>query len=125
VHFVPYAGLAVMMGLAAIEVYALQGSLIAGLLATGYVALVGTLLGMVLAAWLQGRASNVDSAIMFAGTIFFGVLWGGWGLVLGPLLVVSARIVLRHTLSEPPAIKPALAAPEPPARSRAMRQVTA
>jgi predicted PurR-regulated permease PerM len=125
VHFVPYAGLAMMMGLAAIDVYALQGSLVGGMLAMGYVAAVGVLFGTVLAAWLQGRASNIDSAIMFAGTIFFGVLWGGWGLVLGPLLVVSARVVLRHAQSKPAAVKPAPAAVGSPAPGRAMRQVAA
>jgi predicted PurR-regulated permease PerM len=88
----------------------------------GYVLVVGVLLGTVMAAWLQGRASNVDSALMFGGTIFFGVLWGGWGLVLGPLLVVSTRAILRHASTAP------MSNPAPATRSsagRAMAQVTA
>lgn len=123
-HFVPYAGLAVMMGLAGIEVYAVQGSLLAGVLAMGYVVLVGVLIGTAFAAWLQGRASSVDSAIMFAGTIFFGVLWGAWGLVLGPLLVVTARVVLRQ-LNEVPPAGAAGSAPPRTVRGRAMAQATA
>jgi predicted PurR-regulated permease PerM len=100
-HLVPYAGLAVMMGLAGIEVYSLHGSPIAGLVAMGYVLVIAVLLGTVLMAWLRGRASNVDSALMFAATVFFGVLWGGWGLVLGPLLVVSAQGLLRPVAQAP------------------------
>jgi predicted PurR-regulated permease PerM len=95
-HFVPYAGLALTMLLGAVEVYATQGSALAALLAVAYVALVGVAIGSGMAAWLQGRASRVDSAVTFGGTVFFSVLWGGWGLVLGPLLVVSGQAVWRH-----------------------------
>ena len=95
-HFVPYAGMALTMVLAAIEVYATQGSALIALFAVTYVAIVGVGIGSGLAVWLQGRASRVDSAITFGGTVFFSVLWGGWGLVLGPLLVVSGQAVWRH-----------------------------
>jgi predicted PurR-regulated permease PerM len=114
-HFVPYAGLAVMMVLAAIEVYATQASALAAMAAVLYVALVGVAVGSGLAAWLQGRASRVDSAITFGGTVFFSVLWGGWGLVLGPLLVVSGHAVWRYLSGVewgPPA-DPTLAAASP------------
>jgi predicted PurR-regulated permease PerM len=121
-HFVPYAGLAVLTGLAAIEVYTLHQSLAAALLAVTYVACVGLLLGSVLAAWLQGRASNVDSALMFAGTIFFGVLWGGWGLVLGPLLVVGVRVAFRHARPDR-AVGPHARTPRPALRGHTMAQV--
>jgi predicted PurR-regulated permease PerM len=95
-HFVPYAGLALLLVLTAVEVYAAQASLVAALVAVAYVAGIGVLLGTALATWLQGRASRVDSALMFGGTVFCSVLWGAWGLVLGPLLVVALHVVWRH-----------------------------
>lgn len=101
-HFVPYAGLALTMVLGAVEVYATQGSALAALLAVAYVALVGVAIGSGLAVWLQGRASRVDSAVTFGGTVFFSVLWGGWGLVLGPLLVVTGQAVWRHATRPDP-----------------------
>lgn len=90
-HLVPYAGLAVTMAALGLEVYVLHGSGLLAVLAAGYVALVGLVVGSALATWLQGRASRIDSALMFAGTVFFTVLWGGWGLVLGPLMVVMVH----------------------------------
>ena len=84
------------MVLAAVEVYVTQSSALAALLAAVYVAIVGVTIGSGLAVWLQGRASRADSAVTFGGTVFFSVLWGGWGLVLGPLLVVSGQAVWRH-----------------------------
>jgi predicted PurR-regulated permease PerM len=91
-HFVPYAGLAIVMGLAALEVYVVQASLGAALLAAACVAAMGVAVGTAMSVWLQGRAARVDSATVFAGTVFWSVLWGGWGLMLGPLLVVVMRL---------------------------------
>jgi predicted PurR-regulated permease PerM len=112
-HFVPYAGLALTMVLAAVEVYATQASAFAALLAVLYIAAVGVAVGSGLAAWLQGRASRVDSAITFGGTVFFSVLWGGWGLVLGPLLVVTGHAVWRHIARQDATA--AVAGPQAPA----------
>jgi predicted PurR-regulated permease PerM len=92
-HFVPYAGLAIVMALAALEVYVVQASLGAALLAATCVAGVGVAVGTAMSVWLQGRAARVDSATLFAGTVFWSVLWGGWGLMFGPLLVVVLRLL--------------------------------
>lgn len=92
-HFVPYAGLAVMVVLAALQAYVVQGSIAVAMLAAAYVAAVGVVIGTAVTVALQGRAARIDSAVLFAGTVFWSVLWGAWGLVLGPLLVVIGRLV--------------------------------
>jgi predicted PurR-regulated permease PerM len=61
-------------------------------LAAACVAAVGVAVGTAMSVWLQGRVARVDSATVFAGTVFWSVLWGGWGLMLGPLLVVVMRL---------------------------------
>lgn len=91
-HFLPYAGLAAMMALAALQVYVVQASLSAALLAAVFVMCIGIVVGTAMAVWLQGRVAKIDSATLFFGTIFWSVLWGGWGLLLGPLLVVVAQL---------------------------------
>lgn len=115
-HFVPYAGLAVVMALASLEVYVVQASLGAALLAATCVAAVGVAIGTAMSVWLQGRAGRVDSASLFAGTVFWSVLWGGWGLMLGPLLVVVMQLAWRRlpTLRSAPA-EPARMEPVPKA----------
>lgn len=95
-HVVPYAGLLLTMVLVAVEVYVHSASATTALAAFGYVAAVGLVVGQISAVWLQGRASRIDSALMFGGTLFFAMLWGGWGLVLGPLLVVVVRAAVPH-----------------------------
>ena len=96
-HFLPYAGLAVMMCLAALEVYVAQSSMISALLGALLVMGIGTVVGTVMGMWLQGRVAKIDSATLFAGTIFWSVLWGGWGLALGPLMVVVAQLLLNES----------------------------
>jgi len=53
-------------------------------------------IGMVFQTWLQSRASRINAAVTFVALLFFGWLWGAWGLVLGaPLLGVAKTIADR------------------------------
>jgi predicted PurR-regulated permease PerM len=112
-HFLPYVGLAILMLLGAIEVYAVQASIAMALVAASLVGLLGIVVGTAMTASLQARAAKVDSATMFVGTVFWSVWWGGWGLVLGPVLVV-AMLVGRDWLM-PVAALPEAPALDPPA----------
>jgi predicted PurR-regulated permease PerM len=51
------------------------------------------MIGTLGTAWLQGRASRVSPAAIFIGLMFWGALWGVWGLLLGPPLVVVLKVV--------------------------------
>lgn len=55
--------------------------------------------GTRLAAWLQGRAAKMNAAAVFIGVVFWGALWGVWGLLLGPALVVLIKVAAEHTKS--------------------------
>jgi predicted PurR-regulated permease PerM len=114
-HFLPYAGLAIVAVIGAVEVYVLQASVLQAVLAAGSIAALGVIVGTVMAMWLQGRAARVDGALVFAGTVFWSVIWGAWGLLLGPLLVVLTRQVflVSRTLAAAPRTPEA----EPPARA--------
>ena len=62
-------------------------------------------IGMGLMTWMQGRASRMNPVAVFVGIIFFGWLWGGWGLLLGvPILAVvktvADRVEALHPLAE-------------------------
>ena len=57
---------------------------------------IATAIGMVLAIWMQGRAAHMNPVAVFIGLLFFGWLWGGWGLLLGvPILAVLKSIADR------------------------------
>jgi len=96
VHILPYVGTvigAVAVGAASLVA---SGSLADAALAIGIVVAISTAIGMGLATWLQGRACRMNVVAVYVGLIFFGWLWGGWGLVLGfPLLAVLKSIADR------------------------------
>jgi len=43
--------------------------------------------------WLQSRFAGVNAAVLFISLLFFGWMWGVWGLLLGAPLVAIAKVV--------------------------------
>jgi predicted PurR-regulated permease PerM len=50
-------------------------------------------IGFVFMTWLQSRFASVNAAVLFISLLFFGWLWGLWGLLLGAPLVAIAKVV--------------------------------
>ena len=84
-------------GLGAAETFLAHGSVGAALGMATFIVLLSTLIGTVVTAWLQGRAAKMNAAAVFIGVVFWGALWGAWGLLLGPALVVLLKVVAEHT----------------------------
>lgn len=92
-HFIPYLG--AVAGAAVVGVVALvqTGSLGATL---GYAAMtVGLCIffGMVVATLWQGRACRMNAVSTFVALLFFGWLWGAWGLLMGGPLIAVVKVV--------------------------------
>ena len=98
-HVVPYLGMALLTGLGAAETFLARESLGAALGMAAFLVLLSTLIGTVVTAWLQGRAAKMNPAAVFIGLVFWGALWGIWGLFLGPALVVLLKVVAEHSRS--------------------------
>lgn len=96
-HVVPYLGIALLTVMGAAESYLAHGTAGAALVMATYLVVLSTLVGTLGAAWLQGRASRISPAAIFVGLVFWGALWGVWGLVLGPPLVVVIKVVAAQT----------------------------
>ena len=95
-HIVPYAGSAatiVATGFAAFVQFEEIGRALLVALAVGIAA---TVIGMGLSAWIQGRAFRMNAVTVFIALLFFGWLWGGWGLLVGvPLLAIAKTTIDR------------------------------
>jgi predicted PurR-regulated permease PerM len=96
-HVVPYLGMALLTGLGAAEAYLAHGTIGAALGMAAFVVILSSLIGTVVTAWLQGRAAKMNAAAVFLGVVFWGALWGVWGLLLGPALVVLMKVIAEHT----------------------------
>ena len=91
-HFIPYAGTAIAT--IAIGAVALVQ---AGSLATafGFAALTATIaiaIGFLLMGWWQGRAVRMNAVATFVALLFFGWLWGAWGLIIGGPLMAIVKV---------------------------------
>ncbi len=104
-HVIPYAG--PVIGAIAVGIGTLldSGSVSTAFAAMGMIFGIAMLIGVGFTTWMQGRACRMNAVAAFVGVLFFGWLWGGWGLLLGmPLLAVLKSIADRvdgmHMVSE-------------------------
>jgi predicted PurR-regulated permease PerM len=89
-HFVPYLGPALIAFGSGVAGFLQFDSLLRGLAVGGASLVVTVAVGMVFTTWLQSRFASVNAAVLFIALLFFGWLWGVWGLLLGaPLLVIA------------------------------------
>lgn len=98
-HVVPYAGMGILTAFGAAEAFLAHGTVGAALGTAACVVTMSTLIGTAVAAWLQSRAAKMNAAAVFIGLVFWGALWGVWGLFLGPGLIVAMKVVAQHSRS--------------------------
>ncbi len=96
-HVVPYLGMALLTALGTAETFLAHGSVLTALSMAAFIVLLSTVVGTVVTAILQGHAARMNPTAVFIGVVFWGVLWGVWGLLLGPALVVLTKVVAEHT----------------------------
>jgi predicted PurR-regulated permease PerM len=63
------------------------------LLVSGASLAIATLVGTVVATWMTGRIARMNPAAVFVSLLFWGWLWGVWGLLLGVPVVVILKVV--------------------------------
>jgi predicted PurR-regulated permease PerM len=102
-HFVPYLGSALIALGSGMAAFVQFGSLLYALVVAGVSLLVATVIGFVFMIWLHSRFARVNTAVLFIALLFFGWLWGVWGLLLGAPLVAILKVVFDRVDSLKPA----------------------
>jgi len=102
-HFVPYLGPALIALGSGVAAFLQFGSPLYALAAAGVSLLVAGGIGLVFMVRLQSRFARVNAAVLFIALLFFGWLWGVWGLLLGAPLVAIAKVVFDRVESLKPA----------------------
>ena len=102
-HFIPYLGpvlFAIASGMAGFMQF---GTALNAFTVAGVSLLVAATVGSLIMTWLQSRFARVNAAVLFIALLFFGWLWGIWGLLLGAPLVAIAKVVCDRVESLKPA----------------------
>lgn len=90
---IPYLGPVVVTGGTALVALLQFGTIDMALLVGGISLAITSLEGYLLTPWLTGRASRMNAVVVFVGVLFWGWLWGVWGLLLGvPIIMIIKSI---------------------------------
>ena len=92
-HFIPYLGPVLIALVSGVAAFLQFGSPLNALAVAGVSLLVAGTIGFVFMTWLQSRFARLNAAVLFIGLLFFGWLWGVWGLLLGAPLVAIAKVI--------------------------------
>jgi predicted PurR-regulated permease PerM len=95
-HTIPYVGAAMLAGAAALVAYGQFGTLQMALLAATIPIVAAVILGIFVQTWLMGRAARMNTPAVFVTLLFWGMLWGGWGLLLAVPIMVAIKTLCDH-----------------------------
>lgn len=101
-HFIPYLGPATVAIATGMAGFLQFGSIVPALGTAGVTLLIAGAVGLGFATWLQSRFARVNAAVLFIALLFFGWLWGVWGLLLGGPLVAIAKVICDRVISLKP-----------------------
>jgi len=91
-HFIPYAGPAVLAALVGISAYLQFESFSMALAVVAASLAIAAVVGIVVATWMTGKLARMNPAAVFVALLFWGWLWGIWGLLLAIPIVVTLKV---------------------------------
>jgi predicted PurR-regulated permease PerM len=95
-HIVPYLGPAVTAIATGMAAFMQFESFPMALLVAGASLAIATVVGTFVTTWMTGRIAHMNSAAVFISLLFWGWLWGVWGMLLSIPIIVIAKVVSQH-----------------------------
>jgi predicted PurR-regulated permease PerM len=92
-HLVPYVGPATFVAIVAVVTYVEFSNLQTAALIIGIIVTLIGVIGLLLVPWLTQRVGRLKAVTVFATLLFWGWLWGVWGLLLGVPIVMAIHAV--------------------------------
>jgi predicted PurR-regulated permease PerM len=95
-HIVPYLGPGVTAAATGMAAFMQFESFSTALLVAGASLAIATVVGTFVTTWMIGRIANMNSAAIFISLLFWGWLWGVWGMLLSIPIIVIVKVVSQH-----------------------------
>ena len=95
-HIVPYIGPGITAGATAMAAFMQFDSFPAALLASGASLAIATFVGTFVTTWMTGRIARMNPAAVFVSLLFWGWLWGVWGMLLSVPIIVIVSVISQH-----------------------------
>jgi predicted PurR-regulated permease PerM len=95
-HTVPYFGSALVAVGSLVVAFVQFDDWSQAFIVAGSSVVVATLVGNIFSTWLASRQTRINTTAAFVGLLFFGWIWGLWGLLLGIPIVAIVKTVCDH-----------------------------
>ena len=92
-NIIPYIGAVIVTIGIALVAFLQFGTFGMAIWVSGLALAITNLEGLLLTPWLTSRASQMNAVAIFAGVLFWGWLWGVWGLLLGIPILMAIKAV--------------------------------
>ncbi|MGK5064488.1 AI-2E family transporter [Janthinobacterium sp. LB3P112] len=92
-HIMPYFGPLLITIATGLVAFLQFESLEMVVLVTGTSMAIATLVGTFVTTWMTGRIARMNPTAVFVSLLFWGWLWGVWGLLLGVPIIVIVKVV--------------------------------
>jgi predicted PurR-regulated permease PerM len=93
VHTIPYLGAAAVTAGVGLIAYLQFGTLMQALMAAAVPLVASMLIGIGLQTVLMGRTARMNAVVVFVALLFFGMVWGAWGLLLAFPIMASIKMI--------------------------------
>jgi predicted PurR-regulated permease PerM len=95
-HIVPYLGPGITAAATGMAAFMQFDSFAMALLVGGASMAIATVVGTFVTTWMTGRIASMNSAAVFISLLFWGWLWGIWGMLLSIPMIVIVKVVSQH-----------------------------
>jgi len=95
-HIVPYLGPGVTAAATGMAAFMQFESFSTALLVAGASIAIATVVGTFVTTWMTGRIARMNAAAVFISLLFWGWLWGIWGMLLSIPIIVIVKVVSQH-----------------------------
>jgi predicted PurR-regulated permease PerM len=95
-HIVPYIGPVITAAAAAMAAFMQFESFTMVLLVAGISLAIATIVGTFVSTWMTGRIARLSPAAVFISLLFWGWLWGIWGMLLSIPVIVILKVISQH-----------------------------
>ncbi|HEV2041094.1 MAG TPA: AI-2E family transporter [Casimicrobiaceae bacterium] len=92
-HLIPYIGPTAFVVITALVAYVQFDTLEPVVMIVGATLVLVGVIGFLFVPWLTQRMGRINAVIVFIALLFWGWLWGVWGLLLGVPIVMAIKAV--------------------------------
>ena len=95
-HVIPYLGPGVTAAATGMAAFMQFDSFSTAVLVSGASLAIATIVGTFVTTWMTGRIARMNAAAVFISLLFWGWLWGIWGMLLSIPIIVIVKVVSQH-----------------------------